>query len=337
ITNKNKIYEVIMKSKTFYALILLAGASLIPPAMAVNDGDGDGDGEKKTVRQLCAKFEPKKQPEDEKKYFGDPTVKTAPKVDELSSSSFEDKLSSSLFADKKREIALLLASQMGNTSQSSKSLAPGIETANAQSSTLQTQPQKAKPAIPPKPPGLSQQSNLESIEKNDEFSFGTVRKTFAEKFAALPLKKDPLTQNSKEATSSDKNSSAMSEETGKRKENYDLPLTKELSDELSSMLMTPLPPAPLRVFSNTTAQASKQTDTEAHKEASDWEELKRQMQLRRQGIYHSDQEDDSDEAGSKARDGSVAIDHSDPEDDSDEAGSKAPDGVTTSWTFESKS
>ena len=43
ITNKNKIYEVIMKNKTFYALILLAGASLIPPAMAVNDGDGDGE------------------------------------------------------------------------------------------------------------------------------------------------------------------------------------------------------------------------------------------------------------------------------------------------------
>ena len=42
ITNKNKIYEVIMKRKTFYALILLAGTSLIPPAMAMDDGDGDG-------------------------------------------------------------------------------------------------------------------------------------------------------------------------------------------------------------------------------------------------------------------------------------------------------
>jgi hypothetical protein len=44
ITNKNKIYEVIMKSKTFYALILLAGTSLIPPSMAM-DEDEDGDRE----------------------------------------------------------------------------------------------------------------------------------------------------------------------------------------------------------------------------------------------------------------------------------------------------
>ncbi len=152
-----------------------------------------------------------------------------------------DELSSYSFESKRQAIASKLEPKTTVTRQNAPVLIIAKSSiavsADAQSST----PQKAKPAIPKKTRGLSQQSNLESGEENDEFSYKNVRKKIEDTLQLqlqLQLQKDPLTQNStvenKEATSADKNSSAMSEETGKRKETNNLSSTKESLDELSS-------------------------------------------------------------------------------------------------------
>jgi hypothetical protein len=206
-----------MKNKTFYALISLAGASLIPPAMAMDDGDEDGG--TKNVKQLLAQFEAKNQPEDQRKSSGTSTVNTAPKADDRLSSSFENnreaiasKLVASFFRQNQKQSQDLRKKTTVTHQNATSAPAPSIiaspiaVSANAQSSTLK----KDKPNIQPKTRRLLEERNLKSGKKNDDFSYETVRKKIEK---TLQLKKDPLNQNStvenKEATSADKNSSAM--------------------------------------------------------------------------------------------------------------------------------